>query len=128
MCRQPYRYLWRSTFVWCSSKHGMMHMGILHCLHMNVVVFLPLVTANSTVPLELTTRGRLLKLRREMSLSQPSKWLNWMVLKTTRAWLFHCRGEKLFRQGDTILLVREAPPCDGHAVHDIAVHNGSIEQ
>ena len=37
-----YRYRCGSTFVWCSSKQGTMHIRALHCLHMYVVVFLPL--------------------------------------------------------------------------------------
>ena len=36
-----HKYLCGSTLVWYSSKHGVMHIGRLHCLHMYVVVFLP---------------------------------------------------------------------------------------
>ena len=39
---EVHRYLCGSTFVWCSSKQGTMHMGAPHCLHWKVVVFLPL--------------------------------------------------------------------------------------
>ena len=36
------KYLSGFLFVWYSSKHGTTHIGILHCRHLNMVVFLPI--------------------------------------------------------------------------------------
>ena len=36
--REDYKYRVGSSLVWCSSKHGIIHIGRLHCLQIYVVV------------------------------------------------------------------------------------------